>query len=296
MNPTFEPTVTALQPTQEPVIATNETYTSNPFLNSVNGILLVLKLNPVASLLTSLVGFVGIGIAYAIYFAILFSSFASQGSTSISPALIVAAYVFGTVFFVLLDGAYFIVAAFSYRGQKITTKDAFATAVKRYIPFLALNILATIMLAIAFAVFIIPGVYLLGRLSLAPLVFFEEELGPIAAIKRSFSLTKGHVNEMLGALAASIFLAGGGYGLLLGATIVAPIAGRYQDLKMLQETGATKPKTHWLNYVYIVAAIPIIGIFGLLIYTTYTGIQHKAYDTSQATSQTQQINNTNTYR
>ncbi len=107
----------------------------------------------------------------------------------------------------------------------------------------------------------------MGRTLLAPVAFFEENLGPVDALKRSFELTKGHVLELLGALFAGSLLTGGN-GLLAPAASLAPIVGRYEDLVALKKSGAPKPPIHWWNYVLPILTVVAIVLYIILIITT----------------------------
>jgi hypothetical protein len=114
-----------------------------------------------------------------------------------------------------------------------------------------------VMWTVGFFLLIVPGVIVLARIILAPLIMFTENLGPIASIKRSAKLTKGHVNEMLGALFASVFI-GGFFGLISSPVSVAPLVGRYEELIELEKNNLQKPKTHRLNFIYLLGIVVLI--------------------------------------
>lgn len=255
-------------------------YISNPYLNSVRGIVLILKHNPVSIMLSGLVGlliFIAVGVVSLLYtFA---TGYQSQNSlSSFVPSLIflLVSLVIGLV----LVGSYAIIAGKSANEEKITTKESYKQAFKRFLPSLALAIIWSILYLLLSLLLILPGIYFAARASLSLIVMYQEGLGPIAAIKRSFILTKGHVIEMLGAITASLVISGGGSGLLTGALSLAPLVGRYNDLKKLKESGAPKPKIHYLNWVTIgVLVLFIVGYFGtigFLAYSSINGIQTKA--------------------
>jgi hypothetical protein len=70
----------------------------------------------------------------------------------------------------------------------------------RYLPgyFLA-SVVANLMIGAGLLLFLIPGLYLFGRLTpLGPVVVAEDRRGPIDAIKRSFQVTKGKGWAILG--------------------------------------------------------------------------------------------------
>jgi hypothetical protein len=253
-------------PVQSPAAPIAENYTSNPFLNVVKGLVLILGNNPGSSLLLTLFSFllsaivVISGLATSIFAVTSMISNNSGGSVG-EIIFFIVAYLAQLIFV----GSFYALAAASVKGEKLTTRRAYSWSLKKYFSLLALMILFGLMVTIGFIVLIIPGLFILGRISLAPLVMFNEDLGPIKSIKRSWSLSKGHVNEMLGALFAGL-LVGGFYGLINSATSVAPLVGRYIDLVALESSKAAKPKTHPLNFLYLLAFIVFVPfiVFGII--------------------------------
>ncbi len=63
--------------------------------------------------------------------------------------------------------------------------------------------------------------------------------------------------EMIGAMFAGGLFSG--ESLLLPAVSAAPMIGRYTEITALKAAGASKPKTHWLNYLVIIAVVALIG-------------------------------------
>lgn len=229
-------------------------YQSEPFQNTIRGLVLVLTSNPVTALLLSLVvGLVLIGGYILLLITMGIAPLSALITVPLFMLLVVGAY-----------GSYFALAAHSSRNVQITSSEAINLGIKKSILFIVMSIVMSIIIGIGFLLLIVPGIILIARTALAPLVMFEENLGPIASIKRSMALTKGHTFEMLGSLCASIVISGGGSGLLFGALAVAPYVGRYNDLIELEKSGGEAPKTHWLNYLAVV-------IIGLLV-AAYVGL------------------------
>ncbi len=254
----------------------SDEYISNPFLNTVRGLVLILKANPTSAMLSGLIGLLLIGAGELIYFVTIVALK--------SPALAVIFFIALTLLYIIPIGTYYVIAGTSARGETITTGEAYRRSISKLLPLIGLCFISGILTLVGFVLLIIPGIIFMSRNSLSPLVMFEEDLGPIAAIKRSLSLTKGHVNEMLGALFASLFIGGGGYGLLFGAITVAPLVGRYHDLRQLKESGAAKPSTHWLNYTYLLVILLFAGGIGLAIFSAHNLTANLSQPT---TSQTQ---------
>lgn len=70
--------------------------------------------------------------------------------------------------------------------------EALRLALPLFLPFLVTNILVSLILVGGFILFIVPALYLVGRVMLAPAAFVgEARRNPFAAIGRAFALTKG---------------------------------------------------------------------------------------------------------
>jgi hypothetical protein len=186
-------------------------------------------------------------------------------------AVIAAGIVVVLLVALLAAGTFYVIGGSSARDERISVGQAYAASSRKLIPFVALYLILLLVSLVGLLLFIVPGIIFIGRSALAPIAMFEENLGPIAALKRSFNLTKGHLNEMLGALFAGFFIGESYYSLLFGAISVSPIVGRYHDLRQLQESGAPKPKVHWLNYTYLAGALLVLLTFGLIVFTGVLG-------------------------
>ena len=242
-------------------------YISNPFLNSVRGLTLILQNNPVSAMLS---GFIGLAVFFVMYIVGLVG-----GALAHSPILIFIGFLVAMLVLGITFSAYAVIGGASAREEQITTSAAFSKAFSHIIQIIGFTIVYGVIVSIGFVLLIIPGIILASRGSLGLLIIFEENLGPIAALKRSFELTKGHVVEMIGAVFASSFLSGGGYGLLTGAIGISPLVGRYHDLVQLKESGAQKPPIHWLNYVAFVLTILIfVGTIAFVALGISSGINN----------------------
>lgn len=260
--------------TQAPV-GPDEPYVSNPFFATTNGLIKILQVNPGAAILSSL---------YVLLVVLL------AGILSIPlMAIPVLGVVIGIPLFIVLFsaaiGMFYVIAASSLKDEKVSVSHAFNIAVKRVLPFIGLGILTSIMVILGLILLIIPGIYLACRLALAPIALFEENLGPIAAIKRSFELTKGHTLEMLGALFAGGIMSGDG---LLGPAItIAPLVGRYQGLETLKRTGAPKPPVHPLNWILPLVTVVIIALYAVFAITMVNDAANDINNSTTPSSQTQ---------
>lgn len=247
-NTTVDPSATKERASNSAKTTKQTDYISNPFLNTVRGLVAILQSNPVPVMLSGLV-FLLAWFAFYMLLGILGSTL----PVAITMLLMLIAVPLG---WLVIYGAYIEIAARSAAGEVITTSQAFQKGFQKIIPLLVFMILYGLGMMLGFVLFIVPGVIFAARFSLSPLIMFEENMSVIAAMKRSAKLTKGHVNEMLGALFAGAFM--GSQGLLIGAIGLAPLVGRYHDLKLLDESGAPKPKVHWLNYTYLIGVVLVV--------------------------------------
>lgn len=255
-------------------------YVSNPFLITVRGLILMLKVNPVSTLLS---GLAGLCLLFGLYVLSLIGV-----TITGSAALGIIVGIFAVFASLIPFGAYLVIGSRSAREETVTTTEALGTATQKLIILIALGFMCIGVVFLGLLLFIIPGIYLLGRLSLSGLIIFEEGVGALEAMKRSFALTQGHVVEVLASSIASAAIFGGGYGLLFGASTVAPIVGRYHDLKALKQSGAAKPPVHWLNYLLLALPVILIVGFGILtatvLHSAKSTIDQNPYDTVQPTT------------
>jgi hypothetical protein len=113
--------------------------------------------------------------------------------------------------------------------RRITVGGAIAAALALLPAYFLASFLSSLAIGFGFALLIVPGLYLLGRLGpLNSVVVAEGHRNPIAAIRRCWALTRGHGWAVLGliiivALAAAILV--GVASTLLGIIFVL-VAGR----------------------------------------------------------------------
>lgn len=232
-------------------------YKSNPFLNTAEGIVQVLKNNPASSMLSTLL-FIIPAIAY---FFLIF------GHKSVIVLLLL-----GIIFaaWELLEyGVLSVIAAESLENRTISLSAAVKRSSKKIPNTFLLALCQGLIIFAGFILLVIPGIILLARLSLSSIVMFDENLGPIESIKRSFKLTKGHTIEILASVLATYTLISGS--LLIPVIAIAPIVGRYGEIKQIS-SGATKQKTHWLNWLMLV--LVVLGFFAFAGFIILAVIHH----------------------
>lgn len=239
--------------------STNNTpeYLSNPYLNSVRGLVEILQTNPDVSMLASLTILIPLILLYLWFFGSIV-----VGSISKTPILSivggVSSFIGILLYGLLVSGVMGAVASESINREHTTIGHVWHMALSKLFPLIGLSIICGFISIFAYALLIIPGLIFTSRASLSFLLLFEEDLGPIEALKRSFELTKYHTFEMLASI-ISIYLMTGGYSLLT-TTAVSPFVGRYEDLKRVYDAGQPKQPVHWLNYL-----TALLGSFGLIV-------------------------------
>jgi hypothetical protein len=95
-----------------------------------------------------------------------------------------------------------------FRGGGTSVGAAIAAAFGLLLPYFLAVVLTGIPIAIGVLLFLVPGLYLMARfLPIGPVMVAEHERNPIAAIRRTWALTKGHGWAILG-LFLLVFVAG----------------------------------------------------------------------------------------
>jgi hypothetical protein len=108
--------------------------------------------------------------------------------------------------------------------RRDTVGDVLKAALGLFLFFLIANIIVAFGMLLGFFLFIIPGLYLLGRFSLVPMVIADqEERNPIEAIKKNWELTKGNGWSILLFLVMIILV--GGITVLVAGLVVGLIVG-----------------------------------------------------------------------
>lgn len=108
--------------------------------------------------------------------------------------------------------------------RRDTVGDVLKAALALFLFFLIANIIVAFGMLLGFILFIIPGLYLLGRFSLVPMVIADqEERNPVEAIKKNWELTKGNGWSILLFLVMIILV--GGITVLVAGLVVGLIVG-----------------------------------------------------------------------
>ncbi len=90
--------------------------------------------------------------------------------------------------------------------KKVSVSAVLRTGLSRIIPFIALNLVLVACVMLGLLLFIVPGIIIALRLVMANYLFFDKNLGPVEALKKSFELTKGNFSETVGYVGTIILL------------------------------------------------------------------------------------------
>jgi uncharacterized membrane protein len=95
---------------------------------------------------------------------------------------------------------------------------------RRFGSLVGANFLYLLLVYIGLALCLVPGIYLMGALAFTSLMVIEQEVGPVEAIKRSFTVLKSHAWMMFLLLfVAGIVLGLGAFACLVGLLVTIPI-------------------------------------------------------------------------
>jgi hypothetical protein len=276
MNPTSNQTISSQQnrdisQSKAANNATSIAYESNPFKSTINGLVIILKNNPMSAILLGLT---------LIVFSVIYLAL-NVIAVRIFPPLIIISILSLPVFNVVLIGSLTLLATRSYEGATVASVDLIKSAFHKTLPLLGLSILYALSITIGLILFIVPGVLFAVWFSLSYFAMYDENLGPIDAMKRSKELVSGHFIEIIGAMFAGSLMAGGGMmgvsGLLSNAITISPLAARYYGLKQLKSSNAPQPPVHWSNWLAVIFA-GIVIVLAIVLGTVVSAAYKKQVD------------------
>jgi len=107
---------------------------------------------------------------------------------------------------VLFVGAMTHVWLQSAKGAKVELEKALSVGASLYLNVLLLYIMTTVVLVVAFLLFIIPGLIVLPRLSLAFYYLVDQKMSAMDAFKASWNGTRGNSGKVWGIIGATIVM------------------------------------------------------------------------------------------
>lgn len=250
-------------------------YQNNPFLLALDGLKALFTLaKPVAilfvvlSILNALSGFVGpespseqaAADQQTEEITNAFGSFGVETWILIGViALIVAVGLF--VIGCIINGIADYTASRLARNERVDLKTAFSATMKRLGGYLWLRVIIAVKTFLWSLLFIIPGIVMSYRYSLAGVSFFAEDLKANESVKRSLTLTKGAWLTTYASQMLFNFITFG---------FIAPLLMPGTPALLYRQFAATrdeKPKAHILSWLTLIipAILTVIVVLGLLI-------------------------------
>jgi len=136
------------------------------------------------------------------------------------------------------------------RNERANVADVFTGFKKNYLNIILANLLVFAIVGIGFVVFVIPGIIFACRLAFVRYLVMDKGLDPVAAIEKSWTMTRGHGWRIFGMYLLSIILVCVGLMLVLVGAVFAfmwigsAFASLYhavdlEDQALLNRNGAT---------------------------------------------------------
>jgi hypothetical protein len=122
---------------------------------------------------------------------------------AISLVLSLALYFVGVLFSAAT--AYAVVT--TSRGQHVSVSDAFSKGSKFWVGFFLLGLLTLLAIIAGFIALVIPMLFVITRLALAPYFLVDKGLGPVKAFSASWAAMKGHGMKFWGIVGVMILMA-----------------------------------------------------------------------------------------
>jgi len=107
------------------------------------------------------------------------------------------------------------------RDERPNVADMFIGFRKNYLNIVLANLLVYAIVGIGFLLFIVPGIIFACRLTFVPYLVMDKGLDPVAAIEKSWFMTRGHGWRIFGMFLLSILLFICGFALLFVGSIFA---------------------------------------------------------------------------
>lgn len=250
------------------------TYINNPFTLAVEGIKLLFKKASTLSIILVLLSVLG---------ASSYVTGGEPGSTSNdagvfampqldATTIIVLSAMAAVILFSMLLFSSILLGIFAYtsaelaKGHTVSFKQATKAVFDRFWSFVWLQVLIGVKLFLWTLLFIVPGIIMTFRYSLANVAFFDsnKKLKGNAAIKESLALTKGAWVTTFG---AQVFFSVITLGLINPIVDVASRAVLYRQFTALQASGEAKPKAHPLSWLILglLIVLVVVIIFGIVL-------------------------------
>lgn len=177
---------------------------------------------------------------------------------------VIAAFVFIIlVIWALLFGVGDYAASQLAQGKKTDLRTSFMVVISRFPSYVWVYVIIVVKVALWSLLFIVPGIIMATRYSLAGTVFFAEGKHGNEAVKRSAQLTKGAWVTTFAGLNLWNMIT---QGLMTAVVMPGILSILYAQLRETTDAGQPKPPAHWLSWLTLLAPLALIAIVvGLII-------------------------------
>lgn len=261
------------QPT--PSTPSNHRYENNPFYVATNGLELlfkkaqtigiVLAVFAVASALSSLPSMFG-GQSPADTDRPSGTGPAAEGNLPLEAWLVIGGIILlvlivAVVIGIIVKGICDVTAARLSQGQTITLSEAFRAVFENFWGYLWVTVIVSVKTLLWTLLFILPGIVMAVRYSLAGVAFFDKGLRGDAAVQRSSQLVKGAWSTTFASQTLFNVITFGALQTLLYPGTNAVLYGQ------LTAVGEAKPKPHLLSVitVWIVMTLFVLLVLAFLL-------------------------------
>jgi hypothetical protein len=175
------------------------------------------------------------------------SSESSPASAALVGAIVVMIIIFiAAAIFIgtMINGIMSYVAYATSKHQTVTFSQSIKAVWEKFWTILWIEVLVVLRVLGGTLLFIIPGIRAALRYDMALFPVFEGNANAEEAIAKSKAVTKDHLLEIFGMSVAAGIIPFVGQLFKVGGQAIM-----YPQLKALHESGAPKPKVHWLNYL-----------------------------------------------
>lgn len=173
--------------------------------------------------------------------------------------LVITGVVVGTFIWTMFTGMAAHVAWNTAQNKTVTFEESFKAVIKKFWRIVLINLIVFLKVLGGTFLFIVPGIRAALRYQMVLMPVFESDADHKQAIATSKAITKGHLIEVFG-----LSVAGGIIPLVGEALKIGGQSIMYPQLKHLHDSGAEKPKVHWLNYLGFILFAGIFLFFGFL--------------------------------
>lgn len=249
-------------------------YINNPLKIAVDGAKLVFQKAPMVAIVLAILSALGAG-SYSSNQATPPVEGGGVVDAAIDPIMIAVLIVVAAVFLFgalvvgsIITGIFAYTAAEVAKGRDVSFKQAAKATLDRLWSFVWLQILTVAKILLWTLLFIVPGIIMAVRYSLANLSFFDDskKLTGNAAIKDSLALTKGAWITTFG---AQVFFNIITLGLISPIVDTGSKAMLYRQFSALQKANTSKPKPHALSWVtlglFVLIIVVAVGLLGYAI-------------------------------